>query len=51
MSEGRTQFAHLLRWHRAESDGGGLSVVYALRKSEKAKVKLVKYFIYSFYQN
>ena len=26
---------HLLRWHRPESDGGGLSVAYALHKSEK----------------
>ena len=27
---------HLLRWHRTESGGGGLSVAYALHKSEKA---------------
>ena len=27
---------HLLRWHKTESDGEGLSVAYALHESEKA---------------
>ena len=33
--QGKTVGTHLLRWHRTESGGEGLSVVYALHKSEK----------------